>query len=280
MRATACRVAVVQAGAVRGRPDVNVQRALDFVARAARRGASLVVFPEMYLTGYAVWRSLSRLGLGPQAPEVRTLARAAGHHGVGIIVGAPERGADGLYNAALVIGADGRPRPPYRKVHLFAREREYFRSGRGYRLYRLAGLTVGVLICYDVEFPEAARALALGGADLVAVSSANMEPYRGAQDVYIRARAMENQVFVALANRVGAEDGLRFVGGSGIWDPGGRTLAAADRDEALLVARVDPAVRRRERRRFDYLVERRPDTYGPLRRTRRGGRAAGARPTA
>lgn len=256
-----CRVAVVQANAAPGRPDVNLESALEVVARAARRGASLVIFPELYLTGYAVLRDLDGLASTRAAPALRALAAEARRYRIAVIVGYPERRPEGVYNATALVTAEGRLLPPYRKVHLFGRERRHFRPGRGYRLYRLPGLTVGLLICFDVEFPEAARALALAGAELIAVPSANMVPYRPAQDVYVRARALENQVFLALANRVGREGALRFVGGSGVWDPAGRTLIAAEQETAVLVATIDRAAVARERRRFSYLSERRPATY-------------------
>lgn len=261
MRGGGCRVAVVQADARRGRPDLNLERMAGFMAEAARRGASFALFPEMYLTGYEVWPRLGSLSVARRSPVLQRLAGEARRHRIWVAVGYPERRPEGIYNATALVTPAGAILTPYRKVHLFGRERRHFRAGRRYRLFRLPGLTVGLLICYDLEFPEAARALALAGADLIAVSTANMEPFRGAQEVYVRARALENQVFVALANRIGREGPSRFVGGSGVWDPGGRPLVAADREEGVLVATVDAGALRSARRRFCYLAERRPETY-------------------
>jgi 5-aminopentanamidase len=256
-----CRIAVVQADAAPGRPEVNLERALGFMARAAGQGASLVVFPEMYVTGYAVWDRLEDLGVGPRAPVFRRLTAEARRLGVWTLIGYPERRGGRLYNAVALVNPHGALLPAYRKVHLYGREARHFSPGQRYRLFRMPGLTVGCLVCYDFEFPEAARALALAGVDLVAVCMANMEPFRPAQDVYARARALENQVFVAIANRVGTEDHLRFVGGSGVWDPSGRALVTADREEALLTATLDLRARAAARRRLDYLADRRPETY-------------------
>ena len=264
MRERGVRVAVVQADAYRGRPDRNLERVVRYIAQGAKRDASLVVFPEMYLTGYEVWPRLAALSLPPGSPVLRTVAAEARRHRVSVLVGYPERRPDGIYNAVAPVTPDGSILSPYRKIHLFGRERRYFRPGHRYRTVRLPGLTVGLLICYDLEFPESARTLALAGADLIAVSTANMEPFRPAQEVYVRARALENQVFVALANRVGTEGPSRFVGGSGVWDPSGTTLIQADGEERVLVATVETGLIRKARRRFNYLSERRPETYRRL----------------
>jgi predicted amidohydrolase len=252
---------VVQADVRRRRPDENLERLERFTAEAARRGAAVVVFPEMYLTGYEVWSGLETLAVSARSPILGRVAAVARQHSIAVLVGYPERRPEGVYNSVCVATAGGALLAPYRKIHLFGRERRHFRPGRRHRLLRLGRLSVGPLICFDLEFPESARTLALAGAQLIAVSTANMEPYRQAQDVYVRARAQENQVFVALANRVGREDRTRFVGGSGVWDPSGRALTRGDPGEGVLVATVDPAALRRARRPFDYLRERRPGCY-------------------
>jgi predicted amidohydrolase len=261
MKGRPVRVAVVQADVHRRRPDRNLERLDRFTAEAARRGAAVVIFPELYLSGYEVWTGLRSLSLPARSPVLMGVAAAARRHRTAVMVGYPERRPEGLYNSVCVATATGAVFAPYRKIHLFGRERRYFRPGSRHRLVRLGRLTVGPLICFDLEFPESARILALAGAQLIAVSTANMEPYRDAQEVYVRARAQENQVFVALANRVGHEGRTRFVGGSGVWDPSGRTLAHGDGDEGVFVATVDLRALRRTRQPFDYLRERRPACY-------------------
>lgn len=124
----------------------------------------------------------------------------------------------------------------------------------------LDGLRVGVLVCYDVEFPEAVRALALAGAQLVAVPTALMEPSAWIAETLVPARAAENQVFVAYCNRVGTERTLTYVGRSCVAGPAGEVVAAGT-EEQLLVADVDPAAIERARTRHDYLRERRPELY-------------------
>jgi predicted amidohydrolase len=227
-----------------------------------------------------VWPRLETLAARPGDPLLARIAAETCRLGLWALVGYPERRRDGIHNVVGLFGPGAPPGPTYSKVHLFGRERRHFTRGDRYLLLRLPGLTVGVLVCFDLEFPEPARALARAGAELIAVATANMEPFREAQDVYVRSRALENQVFVALANRVGREGRTRFVGGSGVWDPAGRPLATADREERMLLATVDRGRLARERRRFMYLQALRPETY-----TRRvvtlaaaPGRAATARP--
>jgi len=260
------RVAVVQSDSRPGGVGQNLERAERFIADAARRGAALVLFPEMYLTGYAVFSRLAELALPPGAPALRALADQARLRGLSILIGYPERRPEGIYNALGIFTPAGRAEAPYRKIHLFAEERRHFRAGRRYRVVRLAGLDVGLLICYDLEFPESARSLALAGADVIAVSTANMEPFRADQDLFVRTRARENQLFLALANRVGREGALRFVGGSGIWSPSGEALAGRDGGEGIAVATVSRAAVRRSRRNPDYLGDRRPECYSMLTR--------------
>ena len=121
---------------------------------------------------------------------------------------------------------------------------------------------MGLLICYDVEFPEPVRRLAVQGAQLVAVPTSLMAPSHWIAELLVPARAAENQVFVAYANRVGAEGELLYVGRSCVAGPEGRAVVAGPADESLLFADVDPAVIDAARERHSYLDERRPALYG------------------
>lgn len=260
---SACRLtlAVVQSDVERFAPGRNVARAARAVRAAARRGAKLVVFPEMFLTGYEVMPQLSVVAMRQTSAPIRAVRQIARDHATAILVGYPELRADGVYNSSMFIMPTGDVAGIYRKVHLFDAERGHFRPGHRYCVLHFGTVRVGLLICYDLEFPEAARTLSLRGADILAVCTANMAPYRHAQDVFVRARALENHAFVALANRVGREDRTVFIGGSGVWDPFGEPLVQADEDEGVFVATIDARQRRLARRRFDYLAERRPETY-------------------
>jgi 5-aminopentanamidase len=140
-------------------------------------------------------------------------------------------------------------------------EQRLFTPGQQRVLHTIAGVRVGVLICYDVEFPEAVRALALEGAELIAVPTALMFPYTQIPKVLIPTRALENQIFVAYANRIGVEGDLKYCGLSTIAAPDGNVLAQADEAEALVVVNIERAAIAETRSIFAYLDDRRPELY-------------------
>jgi predicted amidohydrolase len=262
------RVGIFQGPSGSGEVDGNLDL-LESVARdAARRGAALLVCPEMFLTGYAIGgdatRRLAEPADGPAAQRAAAIARRCG---LALLFGYPERAPDGrVFNAALLLDRTGRRLANHRKAHLFgAADRGAFAAGETLTtIADLDGLKTGILICYDVEFPESARLLALAGVDLVAVPTALMAPYAFIPHGLVAARAYENQVFLAYANRCGREADLVYEGASCIVGPDGRDLARAGRGQELILADLDPAAQGASRRINTYLRDRRPDLYGPL----------------
>jgi predicted amidohydrolase len=235
---------------------------------AAEAGEGLLILPELFLTGYNIGadalRALAEPADGPSAQAAAAIAR---RHGVALLYGYPERGADGfLYNSALLIARDGRACANYRKLQLFgAMEHAAFTAGDDpCVLAEIDGVKLGILICYDVEFPELVRGLALRGADLVAVPTAQMQPYEFVPRVLIPSRAYENSVFVAYANRCGVEGDLVYTGESCIVGPDGHDLARAGRGEEAIFATLDLAALAKARVLNTYLADRRPALYGAL----------------
>jgi predicted amidohydrolase len=216
-------------------PDGNAERA----ARALReRGeVDLAVFPELYLGGYTL-RRLDELALTPEAGPLATVAAAAAATRTAVVVGFAERLSDGVANAAACFAADGSLAGIYRKTHLFGAEAEAFTAGDEQLVVLLAGVLVAPLICFDIEFPEPARAAARAGAELLVTPSANMAPYWGDHELASRARALDNRLGHLYANRVGSEGPHRFVGGSRAVGPDGSVLieASQDHEELLVVA--------------------------------------------
>jgi predicted amidohydrolase len=194
------------------------------------------------------------------------VARIAARLELAIGYGYPERDGDDVYNAALLIDANGQTLLNYRKSHLFgAAEKTSFRAGeRLDAVATLNGWTVGLLICYDVEFTEATRLLALAGADLVLVPTALMTPYDSLPGVLIPARAYENQLYLAYANYCGSEDDLDYCGNSVIVSPTGERLASAEKDETLLLADISATELVASRKLNTYLADRRPNLYRGL----------------
>ena len=214
----------------------NAERAADAIA--AYPQTDLAVFPELYLGAYD-FESLTDTARPAECAELTLIARAAARAGTAVVVGFAERGADGrLYNSVACIGRDGALAGIYRKTQLYDREREVFEPGRELRVISLAGVAVAPLICFDVEFPELARALAVSGAELLVTASANMAPYAADHELATRARSLENHLPHLYAKTVGTIGDFQFVGCSRSVGAGGEVLAQAAGEESLLVVEV------------------------------------------
>jgi predicted amidohydrolase len=267
-KAATMRIAIYQGPAAAGTVARNLDLLEANAAQAAGRGARLMICPEMFLSGYNIGpEQASRLAESAEGASLTRVAALARATGIALLLGYPERGGDGaIYNAAGLIGRDGRSLANYRKCHLFGDlDRGMFRAGESPpAVIELDGIRVGLLICYDVEFPESVRLLALAGADLVAVPTALMDPFEVVLRTIVPARAVENQVFLAYANRCGREGDLRYCGQSCVVGPDGADLARAGRGEALVFADLDLDRLRAARRLNPYLSDRRPELYAPL----------------
>ncbi|MFI7858863.1 carbon-nitrogen hydrolase family protein [Pseudomonas promysalinigenes] len=237
----------------------NLQRLRHQAHLAAERGAQLLVCPEMFLSGYNIGLAqaerLAEAEDGPSAMEVVEIAQA---HRIAIVYGYPERAEDGaIYNSVQLIDAHGSSLCNYRKTHLFGElDRAMFSAGADhFPVVELQGWKLGLLICYDIEFPENARRLALAGAELILVPTANMVPYDFVCQVTVRSRAQENQCYLVYANYCGAEDEIQYCGQSSIIGPDGSLLAMAGRDECLLLADLEHDRLMRARQAFPYLTD-------------------------
>jgi predicted amidohydrolase len=146
----------------------------------------------------------------------------------------------------------------HRKVHHYHTEKKYFAAGSCYPVFETETARIGILICYDFEFPETARILALKGADFIFVPLANSNQYETDQATYALSRALENHVFMVLCNRTGTG----YFGKSCIVDPAGKIIAQAGYGEELIYGELDTKLSRRARYHVDYFRDRRPDTYG------------------
>lgn len=256
------KVALLQTagtGSVSGNLDLLEAKA----AEASAQGARLLIAPEMFLTGYNIGDRTEALAEAVDGPSADCAAEIAARFGLALLYGFPEAAGGAVYNAALFVERDG-TRSVYRKAHLFgAGERTHFARGpERPPLLDLDGLKVGLLICYDVEFPEAVRALAKAGADLVAVPTALMAPYDIVAETVVPTRAYESGIFVAYVNRVGSEGDLTYVGRSTLVGPDGVALCRADdRSEALMIAEIDRRAIARLREINPYLADLRRDLY-------------------
>ncbi|WP_320779006.1 carbon-nitrogen hydrolase family protein [Streptomyces sp. CRN 30] len=261
------RTALLQSSGRPGSVAANL-RALDASAgRAAAAGAALLVAPEMFLTGYAIGDGVGRLAEPADGDAADAVAETAARHGLAVAYGYPERADDGtVFNSVQLVSADGVRLANYRKTHLFGPfERDHFTPGdRPVVQAELDGLRVGLMICYDVEFPETVRAHALAGTDLLLVPTAQMHPFQFVAESLVPVRAFENQMYIAYVNRVGQEGGFEFVGLSALAAPDGVARARAGRAEELLLGDVDPVLLAASREGNPYLADRRPGLYGSL----------------
>ncbi|MET9115485.1 carbon-nitrogen hydrolase family protein [Streptomyces longwoodensis] len=260
------RTALLQSSGRPGSVAENLKVLDEAAGRAAAAGAGLLITPEMFLTGYAIGDDIARLAEPADGDSADAVAEVAGRHGLAVAYGYPERAGEGVYNAVQLISADGVRLAGYRKTHLFGCfERDHFTPGDQQVVQaELNGLTVGLLICYDVEFPENVRAHALAGTDLLVVPTAQMHPYQFVAESMIPVRAFESQMYVAYVNRVGPEGAFEFVGLSTLAGPDGVARARAGRAEQLVFADADPAFLAASREANPYLEDRRPGLYGSL----------------
>lgn len=253
------RIASVQTEGTPGDLEANFAELDDAAARAAEQHADLLITPELFLTGYDVG-DVAEWAEQPLAVRVGEISR---QRGIGILAGIPEPVPGGIGNCAVLVDERGEVLARYAKSHLFGElDRQRFVAGDQLVVTAdFRGVRISLLICYDVEFPAAARAAALAGADLIAVPTAQMEPFAFIADTVIPARAWENQIYVAYTNHIGREAGTVYVGRSSIVAPDGSVLQRAVDEPALLVADVDSEVVAAARAANPYLLDRRTDLY-------------------
>lgn len=268
----------------------NLAKAEAQIAEAARRGAQIVVLPELF-TGYYFCQQedirLFDLAEPIPGPSSGRLSAAAKKHGVVVVGSLFERRMPGVYhNTATVHDEQGELLGLYRKMHIpddpLFLEKFYFTPGDlGYRAFETAPAKVGTLVCWDQWYPEAARLTALQGAEVLVYPTAigwhpkEKAEYGAAQhaawETSMRGHAIANGIYVAAVNRVGHEviigDGLEFWGGSFVADPFGRVIAKASHDsEELLVVECDRKLMEDVRRNWPFFRDRRIDSYGSITR--------------
>ena len=219
-------VGIWQDSGTPGDVSANIATIARAAAVAAQRGIELLVFPECFLTGYFNPDEVDEIARQVDKETVVCLQEIARKNGIALLVGLYERRPRGIHNAALLIGNDGRTLATYRKRILYgAWERSVFIPGKSTVLVEYGGIRISILICFDLEFPELVRECANNGADLIAVPTALMVPHERVARYVVPARAIENQVYIAYANRIGHEYDTHFEGHSSIWDPCGNRLA-------------------------------------------------------
>ncbi len=256
-------VALAQMAVALGRPDRNEATARAMAAQAAEAGAHLLLLPELWPTGYDLGRAEEEAAPLDQGPFA-LMASLAREHGLYLLGTALEANPGGRpFNTAALYGPDGRLVGAYRKVHLFPLigEKEHLAAGHSLPVLTWLWGRVALAICYDLRFPEQWRAYTCAGAQIILIPAEwpvrRVEHWR----LLLRARAVENQLFVVGCNRAGADADGEFGGHSAVVDPWGRVLVEGGAEPGLFLATLDLAEVARARAHFPWLNDRRPEVY-------------------
>ena len=282
---TKTNIACAQIDCLLGQPGTNLNQIISLIRAAAERDAKLVMFPECALTGYA-YESLEeaiRFAEAANGPSANAIAEACRETNAYAIVGFLEADGNNYYNAAMLVGPEGVV-GNYRKTHLpfIGIDRFLTPGDRAYQVFDLPFGKVGMNICYDISFPEPARALKLMGAELIALITNWPTAAWRSPEFVANTRALENHLFYAATDRVGTERGWNFIGRSKVVDCNGDTLTEAGaQDEELLVVAIDFQEANNNRivnvpgaYEVDRLNDRRPELYSVI--SERGQAAAKA----
>jgi len=235
------KAALAQISCKVGDKAYNIHKMATYITRARKQNADLIIFPELSLTGYTTrdrTYELAEAIPGPSTEKIEEMAKQSKMH---IIYGMIEKSAKAnavIHNTAVLTspkGTIGCYRKMYLPTHSVFEEKRYFRQGHDAPVYSTDIGKIGMMICYDIFFPETARLLRLKGAELIACISASPAVRRNYFETLTTARALENTVYLAFTNLVGIEDGLQFWGGNRLITPNGKIIAQAKYDEDDMV---------------------------------------------
>ena len=267
------KVALAQISCKRADKTSNIEKMKAYAEKAKKEDAELVIFPELSLTDYLVRDLIYELAEPIPGPSVEKMTEIAKQNKIYIVFGMPEmskKAESVIYNTAVLVGPEGYI-GKYRKMHLpthsVFEEKRYFRQGYETPVFETQIGRIGLMICYDVFFPEVSRALKLNGAQLIVCISASPAVRRKFFEILTAARAIENNVFLAYVNLVGIEDGLQFWGGSCIISPSGSIIAKAKYDEEdFVVGEIDLKDVRHVAAFVPTIRDLRPELYEQLKR--------------
>ncbi len=255
------KIAGAQFQPTAGDVQANLDKIWSFAEQARAEKARLLILPELAVQGYGAAKQMGQLASFGGNSAVTILQQISRDTGVALIVGSAEKSGSVLYNSAVFVDKDRDP-VIYRKCNLYGPyEKGLFKDADPSTvIFELDGLSIGMLICYDVEFPENVRRLAKAGVDLIAVPTATPEGDSGKfiAEKMLPTRAFENQVFIAYINFTGTDGRFTYQGGAGIHSPDGQTLADAGKNEGVIFADINIAAYDQSRAENTYLVDLKP----------------------
>jgi predicted amidohydrolase len=238
------KVALAQMSCKVGDKGYNIHKMARYIVKARKENVELIIFPELSLTGYTMRDLAYELAESIPGPSTEKIEKLARENDMHVIYGMVEKTAGTgavLHNTAVFIsprGTVGRYRKVYLPTHSIFEEKRYFRQGHDIVVYSTEIGRIGMVICYDIFFPETARLLRLKGAELIVCISASPAVRRNYFETLTIARALENTVYLAYVNLAGIEDGLQFWGGSRLITPNGNVVVQAKYDDEDLTCGV------------------------------------------
>jgi predicted amidohydrolase len=257
------RVAVAQMDCKMGEVRANLETIEKLARSASKQNPDIICFPELATTGYSLSRKWTKYAEPVPGRSTDELCRIASELGSYLICGVDEMDSSSgkIHDSAVLISPQGKLRGTYRKVHLWDKERKFFVHGDNFPTFQTKFGIIGIGICYDIEFPEAARALAMNGAKLLFFPSAEMSPMENLIDTYAKSRAAENCCFVAFSNRNGTEYKTHFFGRSQIVSPECKVLAKTAANSPVATSEVDLSLLESVRPKLPYLSQLVPEAY-------------------
>lgn len=263
------RISLLQHKPVPADTNAALERLEHYAKRSSENACQLLLVPEASITGYNIPKlTMQSVALNVDSEFTRRLKSICRENNIAIAYGFAERDGENFYNTVQLINRFGEIAGKYRKTHLWGNlDKTLFSPGVSLdctpanQLAVIENFKIGLLICYDVEFPECARALALRGADLILVPTGLMQPWREVAEQVVPVRAYENQLFIAYANYCGSEGELQYEGRSCIVGPDGKDLTRAGQEPVLLTATLNKRDIKSQREALPYHRDRRPELY-------------------
>lgn len=258
------RVSILQMEVKAGDIEANMRSVEEGIALVVREQApDVVVLPELWNTGF-VPKTAAELASGQRERLCPWMAELAMRHGIVLVGGSIANELHGrVYNTSFVFDSDGVMLAEYNKVHLFspAKEDHVFAGGDDLPTFLVGGRRAAVITCYDIRFPELARTAALQGIEVLFVVAAWPYPRQDHWDILLKARAIENQIFIVAANTVGTAGKVKMCGHSVVLDPWGLPLAMAGEDKTILTAELPFVLRDEAKKKINVMKDRRPEVY-------------------
>ncbi len=252
------KAAVVQMNLREKDVNTNLKRATEIVGKIAKEDVDIVCLPE-YLTTGQLSDSISGSAESIPGSSTETMGDVAEEHGVYIVFSMAEKVDQKRYNTAVLIGPEGDVLGKHRKMHRFLDERAVVTPGDSYTVVSTDLGKLGLMVCYDAVFPELSRNLALMDADVLLMPSNWPDPFKPQWEIATSARALDNQLWVIAANRIGGSDNYTYFGGSRIVDPTGCPVVECGGGEEVAVGTIDPAVTKSFKDVINFLEDRRDD---------------------